>query len=58
MDKNLMNHSGWTPFDQAAYSGNLELCRLFMENIVDKNHLDEEVRRPLHIAARKGNFAM
>ena len=47
---------GWTPFHQAAFSGNSEICELIIEKIHDKNPNDgSDGWTPLHVAASEGH---
>ena len=48
LDRGLLNES--------AYLGQLDECNLLLEICVDKNHsIDDSVRRPLHVAAFRGD---
>ena len=44
-------HNGRTPLHEAAYKGNLELCKLFMDKLEDKNPKDNTGKTPLHYIA-------
>ena len=43
---------GWTPLHYSAANGHLEVCRLFMDTVEDKNPEDLCDRTPLHLAAK------
>ena len=43
-----------TPLHQPAIEGYLEICKLLVLNIEDKNPLDKYGFTPLHAAAREG----
>ena len=43
-DKNPRCGLGFTSFHLAAKEGHLEVCRLFLENIVDKNPVSDNGR--------------
>ena len=49
---------GSTPLHFAAQNGHLEVCKLIMDNITDKNPANVEGEMPFHFAAKKGQLAV
>ena len=49
---------GMTPLHQAAIEGYLEIVKLLVSKVEDKNPFDSEGFTPLHAAARQGNLVM
>ena len=49
-------YEGSTPFHEAAGQGRLEMCKLIMEYIQDKNPEDNEHFTALHLAAQNGHL--
>ena len=49
---------GTTPLHFAAQNGHLEVCKLIMDNITDKNPANVEGEKPFHFAAKKGQLAV
>ena len=49
---------GSSPLHFAAYNGHLEVCKLIMDNITDKNPTNMEGETPFHFAAKKGQLAV
>ena len=49
-NKNLADNDGSTPCHIAASEGNLELCRIIINNVNDKNPADNEGHKSLHQA--------
>ena len=49
-DKNPTDNEGTTPLHIAASEGNLELCRITINNVNDKNPADNEGHKSLHQA--------
>ena len=49
---------GSTPLHFAAQNGHLEVCKLIMDNITDKNPANVEGEMPYHFAAKKGQLAV
>ena len=52
---NPKDKSGETPLHWAAWNGNIYICQMIIENVVDKNPKDNGGYTPLHIAAEKGH---
>ena len=48
--------AGLTPYHNAALFGHLEICKLFLENLHDKNPNTHLGITPLHFAAKTGYF--
>jgi len=44
-----------TPLHSTAWQGHLEVCRLIIENVQDKNPADEHKKTPLHFAVEEGH---
>ena len=42
--------TGFTPLQIAARSGNLEMCRLILENVNDKSPIDANGKTPKDVA--------
>ena len=56
-NKNPANEDGTTPLHDAAIEGHLDIVRLFLANVDEKNPEDTESREtPLHFAARGGHL--
>ena len=60
---NSPDYEGNIPLQMAASNGKTELCRLIMENVVDKNPRKSQDEpffgtTPLHLAAHKGHFSV
>ena len=55
-DKNPVNILGYTPLHIAAYNGQLEVCKLILENIEDKNPVSNGGLAPIHFAAQRGHL--
>ena len=56
-DKNPATEAkGWTPLHCAAKSGHLDVCKLIMDYLVDKNPKDKHGTTPLHFAAQKSHL--
>ena len=49
-NKNPTDNEGTTPLHIAASEGNLELCRIIINNVNDKNPADNEGHKSLHQA--------
>ena len=47
-NKNPTDNEGTTPLHIAASEGNLELCRIIINNVNDKNPADNEGHKSLH----------
>ena len=47
---------GQTPLHSAAQNGHLEVCRLIMNNVIDRNPKDQRGVTPLHLAAYGGHL--
>ena len=47
-----------TPLHFAAHNGHLEVCKLIMDNIADKNPANREGETPFLFAAKKGQLAV
>ena len=55
-DQNPANEDGTTPLHDAAIEGHLDIVRLILANVEDKNPADSESgETPLHFAARVGH---
>ena len=50
--------SGVTPLHLAASDGHLEVCKLIMEKLTDKNPGTAHEQTPFHWAARSGQLAV
>ena len=57
-DPNPANEAGLTLLHQAAWHGNIEVCKLLQEHVGNKNPRDKYGRTPLHHAALKGHAEM
>ena len=49
---------GQTPFHLAAKNGHLEICRLILANIVDKNPVNNDGETPSQLAAYHGHLSV
>ena len=49
---------GTTPLHFAAYNGHLEVCKLIMDYITDKNPANMKGETPFHFAAKNGQLAV
>ena len=49
-------NNGQTPLHRAARSGHLDICKILLENIMDKNPITNNGWTPLHYAAKSGHF--
>ena len=47
---------GGTPLHWAALEGHAEICKILLDNHVEKNPRTNDGRTPLNIAASKGHF--
>ena len=47
---------GETPFYKAADFGQIEICKLFIDNLVNKNPCNDDGNTPLHAAAGSGHL--
>ena len=60
VDKNPQNHYGQTPLHFAAKAGQLEICRLIIDSVADKNpgYVNGQTPywTPLHEAAKSGHL--
>lgn len=54
-NKNPSQHDGWTPFHEAAWFGQLEVCKLFMKEIEKINPKRNDGDTVLHTAAYGGH---
>ena len=55
--QNPSNEYGLTPLCLAAYNGNLQICKMIIEKLDDKNPATGSDRNtPLHNAAKQGHF--
>ena len=50
----MIKYSNWTLLHEFASKGHVELCRILMENLMDKNPEDLSGQTPFHIAASCG----
>ena len=50
------NAKGWTPLHWAAGKGQFEICKLIIENVLQKNPPDMNGKTPLHCAASSGHL--
>ena len=60
-DENPGNKWNTTPLHQAVNKGHLEICRLFLMELKDKNPRDginRERLTPFHYAARRGHLSV
>ena len=46
----------WTPLHLAAYTGHFSVCKLIINNVVEKNPGDQTGWTPLHSAAQNGHL--
>ena len=53
---NVINFDGFTPLQKAVRNDDLQTVKLLFEANADVNQKTNEVRVPLHIAARRGNI--
>ena len=52
----LANNNGVTPLHNAVRYGHLDICRLMIEKIVDKNPANNYEWTPLHVTAFNGHL--
>ena len=52
------DHFGWTPLHEAAWYGNLQECKLIIDNVEDKNPLDNDGDTPLFSALVGGHLSV
>ena len=52
----MTSNFGSTVLHEAAIEGHLEICKLIVSEVNDKNPLDNQGRTPLHLAAMQGHF--
>ena len=55
-DKNPENADGITPLHLAAEKGNLELCKLIVQNVTDKSPLNHNQETPKDLAYQNGHM--
>ena len=56
-DKNPRSNAGVTPLHIAAQRGHFKVCKLIVDDIVDKNPTAAKSRlTPLHVAAKNGQL--
>ena len=51
-------HTEYTPLHLAAINGHFSICKLIIENVVEKNPLNKYMFTPLHAAAANGNYSI
>ena len=54
MDKNLFSRLDRSPLHLAASEGHLEVCKLILQQVQDKNPMAHDAVTPLHSAAGIG----
>ena len=55
-DKNPKDNAGVTPLHLAAEDGDLALCKLIVQNVIDKSPLDINQETPKDLAYQKGHM--